>query len=77
MLAVLEARDYGSDGLKVFAVSPGFVRSNLRGPSEEEKSGWGMAGDADDSGNLLLSIVSGERDADVGCLVHKDGVYAW
>lgn len=77
MLAVLEARDYGSDGLKVFAVSPGFVRSNLRGLSEEERSGWGMAGDADDSGNLLLSIVRGERDADVGCLVHKDGVFAW
>jgi NAD(P)-dependent dehydrogenase (short-subunit alcohol dehydrogenase family) len=77
MLAVLEARDYGSNGLKVFAVSPGFVRSNLRGSKEEEKSGWGMAGDADDSGNLLLSIVRGERDADVGCLVHKDGVYAW
>ena len=60
MLAVLEARDYGSDGLKVFAVSSGFVRSNDRGSSEEEKSGRGMAG-----------------DADVGCLVHKDGVHPW
>lgn len=77
MLAVLEAKNYGSDGLKVFAVSPGFVRSNLRGSSEEEKSGWGMAGDADDSGHLLSSIVRGERDADVGCLVHKDGVFSW
>jgi NAD(P)-dependent dehydrogenase (short-subunit alcohol dehydrogenase family) len=31
MLAVLEARDFGPQGLKVFALSPGFVRSNLRG----------------------------------------------
>lgn len=77
MLAVLEARDYGSEGLKVFAVSPGFVRSNLRGPDEDARSGWGQAGDPIVSGELILSILKGERDADVGCLVHKDGVYSW
>jgi NAD(P)-dependent dehydrogenase (short-subunit alcohol dehydrogenase family) len=77
MLAVLEARDYGPKGLKVFAMSPGFVRSNLRGPDEEARSGWGKAGDPEVSGEVLLSIVRGERDADVGCLVHKDGVYPW
>lgn len=76
MLAVVEWRDYGP-GLKVFVLSPGFVRSNLRGPSEEERSGWGMAGDPDVSGQTVLSIVRGERDADAGCLVHKDGVHAW
>ena len=77
MLAVLEARDYGPEGLKVFAMSPGFVRSNLRGETEEARSGWGGAGDPEVSGELLLSIVQGKRDADVGCLVHKDGVFAW
>ena len=77
MLAVLESRDYGSQGLKVFVVSPGFVRSNLRGTSEEARSGWGKAGDPESSGETILSVIKGERDADVGCLVHKDGVYAW
>lgn len=77
MLAVLEWRDYGPEGLKVFVLSPGFVRSNLRGPDEEARSGWGMAGDPEDSGKLLLSVVQGERDADVGKLIHKDGVYEW
>jgi NAD(P)-dependent dehydrogenase (short-subunit alcohol dehydrogenase family) len=77
MLAVLEARDYGEQGLKVFALSPGFVRSNLRGTSEEARSGWGQAGDPMDSGEIVLSIVQGKRDADVGCLVHKDGIYPW
>lgn len=90
MLAVLEARDFGTSsspssasedggrvGLKVFAMSPGFVKSNLRGTSEEARSGWGKAGDPEESGRLLLSIVRGERDADAGCLVHKDGVFAW
>ena len=77
MVAVLEARDYGPKGLKVFAMSPGFVRSNLRGPDEEARSGWGKAGDPEVSGEIVLSIVQGKRDADVGCLVHKDGIYAW
>lgn len=76
MLAVLEARDYGP-GLKVFAMSPGFVRSNLRGTDEAARSGWGQAGDPEETGELLLDIVQGKRDEDVGCLVHKDGVFAW
>lgn len=57
--------------------SPGFVRSNLRGTTEEERSGWGGAGDPDESGEIVLSVVKGERDGDVGLLVHKDGVYPW
>jgi NAD(P)-dependent dehydrogenase (short-subunit alcohol dehydrogenase family) len=77
MIAVLEARDYGPQGLKVFVISPGFVRSNLRGTSEEARSGWGQAGDPLVSGELILSVVQGKRDADVGCLIHKDGVFPW
>ena len=77
MLAVLEFRDYGAEGLKVFVMSPGFVRSNLRGTSEEARSGWGGAGDPEVSGELALGIIQGKRDADVGCLVHKGGVFPW
>ena len=61
----------------MFVMSPGFVRSNLRGPSEEARSGWGKAGDPEDSGRIVLDIVNGKRDADVGRFVHKDGVYDW
>lgn len=77
MLAVLEAGKWGPEGLKVFVMSPGFVRSNLRGPSEEARSGWGKAGDPAVSGQIVLDIVQGKRDADVGRFVHKDGVYPW
>ncbi|KAK9770745.1 putative Short chain dehydrogenase/reductase [Seiridium cardinale] len=77
MLAVLEARDHGPDGLKVFVMSPGFVQSNLRGSSHEERTGWGQAGDPDVSGGIVLDIVQGKRDGDVGSFVHKDGVYPW
>lgn len=77
MLAVVEAGEWSGDGLKVFVMSPGFVRSNLRGSSDEARTGWGKAGDPEVSGQLVLDIVQGQRDADVGRFVHKDGVYPW
>lgn len=77
MLAVVEAGEWGHEGLKVFVMSPGFVRSNLRGESEEARSGWGKAGDPAVSGQIVLDIVQGRRDADAGRFVHKDGVYPW
>ncbi|KAI9783149.1 MAG: hypothetical protein M1835_003876 [Candelina submexicana] len=77
MFAVVEARDYGPKGLKVFPMCPGFVVSNLRGTSDDARTGGGQAGDPMDSGKLILSIIQGERDADVGKFVHKDGIYPW
>ena len=77
MLAVLEAGEYGPKGLQVYVMNPRFVRSNLRGTTEEAMSGWGKAGDPEISGQIVLSIVQGQRDADVRRLVHKDGVYDW
>lgn len=77
MLAVVEAGEWGREWLEVFMMSAGFVRSNLRGSSEEARSGWGKAGDPEVSGQIVLNIVQGKRDADVGRFVHKDGVYPW
>jgi NAD(P)-dependent dehydrogenase (short-subunit alcohol dehydrogenase family) len=77
MLALREHHEYVDQGLKVFAVSPGFVVSNLRGTSEELRTGWGKAGPANVAGETLMSILDGERDADVGKLIYKDGVYDW
>ncbi|KAJ5511257.1 Short-chain dehydrogenase/reductase SDR [Penicillium expansum] len=70
----VESRD---TPLKVFAVCPGFVRSSLRGTSEEERSGWGNASDPSISGNTILGILEGRRDAEVGRLIHKDGSFPW
>ena len=77
MIALVEMQDFGPKGLKVFAVCPGFVVSNLRGPSEELRTGWGKAGDPMVSGELILSVMRGERDADMGKFIAKDGVYPW
>jgi NAD(P)-dependent dehydrogenase (short-subunit alcohol dehydrogenase family) len=77
MLVVQEAIETISTALKVFAVCPGLVVSNLRGTSEEARSAGGRAGDPEVSGKTILSIVQGERDGDAGKFVHKDGVYPW
>lgn len=77
MLAVQEKATYGSSGLKVFTLCPGFVRSNLRGTSEEARSGGGHARDPEVSGEFILSVIEGKRDSDVGQFLHRDGVYPW
>jgi NAD(P)-dependent dehydrogenase (short-subunit alcohol dehydrogenase family) len=77
MMALQESLECSSTALKVFAMCPGFVVSNLRGTSHEARMGWGKAGDPEVSGKLVLSIVEGERDADVGKLIHGNMVYPW
>lgn len=77
MLAIQEHRLKSKEGIKVFAVCPGLVRSNLRGTSESQVNAGGRAGDPDVSGRTMLSIINGSRDDDVGKFVHKDGVYPW
>jgi hypothetical protein len=68
---------YSETALKVFAVCPGFVISNLRGTSEQARNPGGMAGDPIVSGNTILSIIQGKRDADAGKFIHKNGIYPW
>ncbi|KAI4162674.1 MAG: hypothetical protein LQ342_003720 [Letrouitia transgressa] len=76
MLAIQEHVQYGKN-IKVFAVCPGFVRTNLRGTSEEERSGGGKAKDPKLSGEFILEILKGARDPDVGKFVHREGIYPW
>lgn len=77
MWALQESKWMKKQGLKVFIVCPGLVVSNLRGKSEEQRQAGGNAGSPIVSGETILSIVEGKRDADVGKFVHKDGVYDW
>lgn len=63
MLAVVEAGEWGHEGLKMFVMSPGFVRLNLRGLSEEARSGWGKTGHPEVSGHFGHCA----REARCGC----------
>lgn len=77
MLALQEYIEYSDTALKVFAASPGFIRSNLRGESEEFRSGWGKADDPEVAGQMVLNIILGKRDADIGKLLHRESVIPW
>ncbi|KAK8055082.1 hypothetical protein PG993_000309 [Apiospora rasikravindrae] len=63
--------------VKVFGMCPGFVVSNLRGPSEAARNPGGAALDPRVSGELVLSIVQGQRDADEGRVVRFEGTWPW
>lgn len=64
MVAVQESMEVRSTAMKVFAVCPGLVRSNLREFSEEARSCWGSAGDPLISGRMVLDIIQGSWDED-------------
>jgi NAD(P)-dependent dehydrogenase (short-subunit alcohol dehydrogenase family) len=77
MVILQELVALGDAPLKIFAVCPGFVRSSLAGDGDVGKARNKRAGDPEDSGKVVLSVVLGERDADVGRFIHKDGLYPW
>ncbi|KAK5654535.1 hypothetical protein OQA88_7164 [Cercophora sp. LCS_1] len=63
------------DGVKVWALSPGFLATGLGGnPEVLKKMG---AGDPALGGGFIKKVVDGERDADAGKVITRDGVQAW
>lgn len=63
------------DGVKVFAISPGLLATNLGGnPEMLKKMG---AGDPAVAGALFRDVLEGRRDGDVGKVVNRDGVQPW
>jgi len=65
------------DGVKVWCVGPGMLATNL-GNIKDKAIEMGLKLDHPSiGGKLLRSVVEGERDADVGKLISKDGVLRW
>ena len=60
------------DGIKVWSVAPGMLATNLGGMGPEAAARMG-AGPASLGGDILKRVVEGERDADTGKIVSKDG----
>lgn len=60
------------DGVKVWCVGPGFLVTDLGGNRELIAKMGG--GHPSLGGRMMKSVVEGERDADVGKLINKDGV---
>lgn len=72
MVFLLWNRILEPDGVKCFAVSPGFLATNLAGDPELMRQAG--AGDPMLGGNFILDILEGKRDADAGKVIKRDGV---
>lgn len=75
MMMLEWARLLKEDGVKTWCVSPGQLATGL-GPGAEMNKKMG-AQDPAIGGAVIKGVVEGERDADVGKVVKKDGVQSW
>ncbi|KAF2798130.1 NAD(P)-binding protein [Melanomma pulvis-pyrius CBS 109.77] len=70
------ARVLKADGVKVFAISPGFLATGLAGVGAETLRKFG-AGDPSLGGIFIKDVVEGKRDADAGLVINSAGVQPW
>jgi NAD(P)-dependent dehydrogenase (short-subunit alcohol dehydrogenase family) len=61
-----------ADGIKVWCVGPGMLATNLGGLGPEAAAAMG-AKHPSLGGDILKRVVEGERDADTGKIVTRDG----
>ncbi|PNY24590.1 Uncharacterized protein TCAP_05470 [Tolypocladium capitatum] len=63
------------EGVKTFCVSPGFLATNLGNqPDILRKLG---AREPDVGGQVIRTVVEGQRDADVGKVIMENGIQPW
>ena len=64
------------DGIKVFAVSPGFLATNLGDVKSEELKKMGAI-DPAIGGNFVKDVIEGARDHHAGKAIRKDMIQPW
>lgn len=60
------------DGVKIWAISPGYLATGLGGSQERNKKAG--AGDPALGGTFIREVVEGARDADVGRVIRSGGI---
>ncbi|KIW00977.1 hypothetical protein, variant [Verruconis gallopava] len=76
MLAACYAKELGEQfGCKVWALDPGLVATNLTGDADRLRQRG--AAEPVTSARTIMATCLGERDGEVGKLIHKDGVHPW
>lgn len=61
--------------MKVWAISPGFLATNLGGDPEAAKKMGAL--DPGVAGPFICGVLEGQRDDDVGKVISRDGVQPW
>lgn len=70
MIMVEWTRILKNDGVKVFAIAPGFLATGLSGGGVDQMKKLG-AGDASTGAAVVRGVIEGKRDADVGKVVRE------
>jgi NAD(P)-dependent dehydrogenase (short-subunit alcohol dehydrogenase family) len=70
------ARFFEKDGVRVWAVNPGFCQTYLAGRGPEALKAMG-AKDPAIAADFFRSVVEGERDADAGQYIELEGRIEW
>lgn len=63
------------DGVKVWAISPGYLATGLGGDQARNKANGAL--DPAIGGNFIKDVVEGLRDGDVGKVVNREGIQPW
>ncbi|KAF2223196.1 hypothetical protein BDZ85DRAFT_250116 [Elsinoe ampelina] len=69
-------RMFQKDGVKVFAVSPGFLATGLGGLGADKLKSFG-AQPVSAGGEMVVSTVEGARDEHAGKIVWRNGIQPW
>ncbi|ROW13167.1 hypothetical protein VPNG_04877 [Cytospora leucostoma] len=64
------------DGVKVWAISPGFLATGLGGATKEQLLKMGAL-DPSVGGQFIRDVIQGKRDQDVGKVVRADTIQPW
>lgn len=70
------ARILKEDGVKVWAISPGFLATGLGGLGKEQLLKMG-AKDPSVGGQFIRDVVQGQRDQDVGKVIRAEMIQPW
>lgn len=66
-------RELKNDGVKVFAISPGFLATGLAGVGAEKLKSLGAL-DPSEGGKFIRDVVEGKRDADTGKIIRVNSL---
>lgn len=76
-MVVVEEQKVCKGKVKVFTCCAGLVVSNLRGTSDAARQAGGNAEDPETSAKMVLDVLEGRREEDVGKFIQRPGLFAW
>lgn len=75
MLMACFHKKLSSEGVKVFGLDPDFLATSLTQAPEEQRAQGAVEPEV--GASVVLGVLQGKRDSDVGKVVSIDGVGPW